>query len=119
MIQSLIDMVASSAIPIALFCLGASLQFSKATMSYAELAWMTTAKLFIHPAITWGTFVGLGVDDKVWMITTVVLTALPTGALVHVVAFKYRFFEKETSQIIVLSTVLSLLSVSLWLYLLL
>jgi malonate transporter len=77
-------------------------------MSYAELAWMTTAKLFIHPAITWGTFVVLGVDDKVWMITTVVLAALPTGALVHVVAFKYGFFEKETLQIIVLS----LLSVS-------
>ena len=114
MIQTLIDMLAPATIPIALFCLGASLQVAKTAISYRELSWMVGIKLFIHPALTWACFYILGVNDPVWMMATVLLTALPTGALAHVVAFKYDVFEKETSQIVVTSTMLSLFSVSLW-----
>ena len=114
MIQTVIDMLAPATIPIALFCLGASLQVSKTAISYKELSWMVGIKLFIHPALTWGAFYLLGVNDPVWLAATVLLTALPTGALAHVVAFKYDVFEKETSQIVVTSTMLSLFSVSVW-----
>jgi malonate transporter and related proteins len=113
-IQTVLDMLAPAAIPVALFCLGASLQISKTAISYAELSWMVGVKLCIHPALTWGCFYLLGIDDPIWMVTTVLLTSLPTGALAHVVAFKYGVFEKETSQIVVTSTILSLFSVSLW-----
>jgi len=118
-IQSVLDMLAPAAIPVALFCLGASLQFSKTSMAYSELAWMVTVKLILHPALTWGCFYLLGIDDPIWLLTTVLLTSLPTGALAHVVALKYGIFEKETAQIIVTSTVFSLFSVSLWVGLLL
>lgn len=114
MIQTVIDMLAPATIPIALFCLGASLQVSKTAISYKELSWVVGIKLFIHPALTWGAFYLLGVNDPVWLVATVLLTALPTGALAHVVAFKYDVFEKETSQIVVTSTMLSLFSVSIW-----
>ncbi len=113
-IQSVLDMLAPAAIPVALFCLGATLQISKTTISYAELTWMVGVKLCIHPALTWCSFYLLGIDDPVWIVTTVLLTALPTGALAHVVAYKYGVFEKETSQIVVASTVLSFFSVSVW-----
>ncbi|WP_293266573.1 AEC family transporter [Neptunomonas sp.] len=113
-IQTLLDMLAPAAIPVALFCLGASLQFAKTTIVLAELGWMILVKLCIHPALTLAAFWLLDVKDPIWIATTVLLTALPTGALAHVVALKYDVFEKETSQIVVVTTVVSLASVTLW-----
>jgi predicted permease len=113
-IQTLLDMLAPAAIPVALFCLGASLQFAKTTIALSELAWMTGVKLCIHPALTLAAFWLLDVKDPIWVATTVLLTSLPTGALAHVVALKYDVFEKETSQIVVVTTVFSLASVTLW-----
>lgn len=113
-IQTLLDMLAPAAIPVALFCLGASLQFAKTTIALPELGWMMLVKLCIHPALTFVAFWLLDVKDPIWVATTVLLTALPTGALAHVVALKYDVFEKETSQIVVVTTVFSLASVTLW-----
>ncbi len=118
-VQTVIDMLAPAAVPVALFCLGASLQFAPTSMARSELAWILLVKLLIHPALTLAAFLLIGVDEPVWQLTTVLLTALPAGALAHVVALKYGVFEKETSQIVVASTVLSLLSVTLWVSLLL
>lgn len=113
-IEVLLNMLAPAAIPVALFCLGASLQFSKTSIALSELGWMVLVKLCIHPALTLSAFWILGVNDPIWMAVTVLLTALPTGALAHVVALKYDIFEKETSQIVVVTTVTSLISVTLW-----
>lgn len=110
---TLLDMLAPAAVPVALFCLGASLQITGTSLSRGELGWMLLLKLFFHPLLTLLAFWLVGVDG-VWMQTAVLLTALPTGALAHVVALKYDVFEKETSQIIVTSTLVSLISVSFW-----
>ncbi len=113
-LDSLLNMLSPAAIPVALFCLGASLQFAKTSIDIGELGWMVFVKLCLHPALTLSAFMLLGINDPVWMATTVLLTALPTGALAHVVALKYDIFEKETSQIVVVTTVVSLVSVTLW-----
>ena len=113
-VGSVLDMLAPAAVPVALFCLGASLQLTRTAIRYSELGWMILLKLCVHPLMTWLAFLMLGVDDSVWLVTAVLLSALPTGALAHVVALKYDTFEKETSQTVVFSTVVSLLSVTLW-----
>lgn len=113
-VNTLLNMLAPAAIPVALFCLGASLQFAKTSIDIGELGWMVFVKLCLHPALTLSAFMLLGINDPIWMATTVLLTALPTGALAHVVALKYDIFEKETSQIVVITTVVSLVSVTLW-----
>ncbi|PID46665.1 MAG: hypothetical protein CSB47_02880 [Proteobacteria bacterium] len=113
-IQRSLEMLAPAAVPVALFCLGASLQFSKTNIVLSELGWMILVKLCIHPALTLAAFWILGVNDPVWLMVTVLLTSLPTGALAHVVALKYDIFEKETSQIVVVTTIFSLISVTIW-----
>ncbi len=113
-IQSVLDMLAPAAVPVALFCLGSSLQFARTSMPLHELGWMLLVKLIAHPGLTFLGFYLLQVEDSIWVATAVLLTALPTGALAHVVALKYDIFEKETSQIVVASTVVSLLSVTVW-----
>ena len=107
-------MLAPAAIPVALFCLGASLQFRQIQTSLGELGWLIGIKLIIHPALTYLAFYLLGVTDPTWLVATVLLTALPTGALVHVVAMRYNLFEQASSQIVVFSTLTSMLTVTVW-----
>lgn len=108
-------LIAPSAVPVALFCLGASLQFKRTALRIGEVIWLILIKLIIHPLLTLLACRLVGVNDPIWQMTMVLLTALPTGALAHVVAMKYQVFEKETSQLVVFSTVLSLFSVPIWL----
>lgn len=113
-INTSLNMLAPAAIPVALFCLGASLSFKRSQANYSEISWLIAVKLLIHPALTWLTFYLWQTEDRVWLQTAVLLSALPTGALAHVVALRYQTFEQATSQIVVFSTLISLVTVSLW-----
>lgn len=114
-----LDMLAPATVPVALFCLGASLEFKTLKESKAELFWLVVVKLLIHPLIVLGTFTAAGLDDQNWLLAAIFLAALPTGALAHVIALKYDIKEKESSLTVVLSTLISVVSVSLWVGLLL
>ncbi|MBV1884212.1 MAG: AEC family transporter [Pseudomonadales bacterium] len=118
-LQNMLQMLAPAAIPVALFCLGASLQFRKTKIGYHQIFSLVVIKLAVHPAMTLACFYLLGIDDSSWLLTAVLLCALPTGALAHVMALKYQAFDTGTTQVIVFSTILSLASVSLWVKLLL
>ncbi|MEZ0152177.1 MAG: AEC family transporter [Candidatus Reddybacter sp.] len=118
-LQSVVDMLAPAAIPVALFCLGASLQFRKTEIAYSQIFSLVAIKLVLHPVLTLACFYALGIEDSSWLLTAVFLCALPTGALAHVIALKYQVFDTGTSQVIVFSTLLSLVSVSIWVQLLL
>ncbi len=109
-----LTMLAPAAIAVALFCLGASLEFRRTQTSLTEISWLIAMKLLVHPALIWLAFRILSVNDIIWLKACVLLCALPTGALAHVIAMRYDLFEKASSQIIVLSTLLSLISVSFW-----
>lgn len=109
-----LDMLAPAAIPVALFCLGASLKFTRSGTSLTELGWLVVLKLFVHPLLTLLSFTLLGVYEGVWLQTSLLLAALPTGALVHVVAVKYALFEQPASQVVVVSTALSLVTIAIW-----
>ncbi len=113
-LSSTLDMLAPATVPVALFCLGASLEFKALQKSKTELIWLVFVKLVIHPAVTFAIFTVAGLDDQNWFLAAVFLSALPTGALAHVVALKYDIKEKETSLVVVLATMASLLTVSLW-----
>lgn len=117
-LQSTIDMLAPAAIPVALFCLGASLQLRTTEIAYPQIFSLVAIKLVLHPALTLACFYALGIEDSSWLLTAVLLCALPTGALAHVIALKYQVFDAGTSQVIVFSTLLSLMSVSIWVQLL-
>ncbi|MEN9433678.1 MAG: hypothetical protein RLZZ422_1267 [Pseudomonadota bacterium] len=118
-VDKALGMLAPAAIPVALFCLGAGLQFNRGSVKVGELSGLIGIKLVLHPLITYLTFLLLGVDNRSWLLAAVLLTALPTGALAHVVALKYNTYATETAQVVVLSTLMSMLTVALWTALLL
>lgn len=113
-VDQALGMLAPAAIPVALFCLGAGLQLNHNQVNKGELAWLIVVKLVLHPLITYLTFKLLDIEDNAWLLAAVLLTALPTGALAHVIALKYNCFAHETAQAVVLSTLFSLLSVAAW-----
>lgn len=114
LVSSTLDMLAPATVPAALFCLGASLEFKSLSRNRAMLGWLVAVKLLIHPLLTLAIFTLAGLEDRNWLLAAVFLAALPTGALAHVMALRYDVCEKETSLTVVISTLLSLVSVSLW-----
>ena len=109
-----IHLLADAAIPVALFCLGAGLKFRSLASGGAVLPSLLVLKLVLQPLLTWLSLWLFAAENVLWIAATVLLSALPTGALAHVVALKYNVDHEQTSQTIVLSTLLSLLTVSLW-----
>ncbi len=101
-------------VPLALFCLGAGLSFRPTGASSLELGWLILLKLFVHPALTWGVLILFGVTGSIWPVALVVMTSLPTGALAYVVTAHYGRFAEETTLVITLSSLLSLLTLPLW-----
>jgi predicted permease len=117
-IDTTLEMVAASTIPVALFCLGASFELTRTETNISEIGWVVFCKLFIQPAVMWGVFAAFGLQGEQWFVVAVLLHALPTGTLAHVLAMRYGAFEVQSSQIIVYSTVLSLVTLLFWTHLL-
>ncbi|MBT5413285.1 MAG: AEC family transporter [Rhodospirillaceae bacterium] len=98
--------------PAALFALGLSLVGQRLAGDRIEIAWMTFLKLIVQPAATgWLAFFVFDLPIF-WAWSAVLLAALPTAALVYVVAQRYDVYLRRASTLIVVTTALSVISVS-------
>ena len=88
---------------IGLFLAGRRLQFDR-----RAFGWIVGLKLVVHPAITWILVATLFPLDRFWLGAALLLSALPTGSLSFVVAQRYSVYVEQTSQVIFVSTLLSL-----------
>jgi len=116
-VLSLIDSLANAAAPCALFALGVSAALRPLTRVPVELVFLVPMKLFLHPllvylAVSWIP----GVPD-IWVYSVVLLAALPTATNVFVIAQNYEAWEQRVSSMIVVSTVISVFTVTFYLYL--
>lgn len=98
---------------VALIALGASLRFSGMGKAFKS-AWRESFfKLFIHPALVWVVFL-------VWPVapllrnTVVILSAMPAAINTFVIAQSMGMDSDLAADIIALSTVLSIISLPLW-----
>lgn len=110
------DLLAAAAGPCALFAIGLFLA-SRPLGSLVrgrkavEVGWLIAVKLLVQPLATWALCAVLGMDPF-WTAATVILAALPTGALAFVVASKYAVYVERTSAVILASTVVSVATLS-------
>lgn len=110
-VATLGDLLAAAAGPCALFAIGLFLA-SRPLGSLVrgrkavEVSWLVAAKLIIYPLVAWGLAVMFDMDSF-WLAATVILAALPTGALAFVVASEHRVYVERTSAVILLSTIVS------------
>ena len=112
------DLLGAASGPSALFAIGLFLasQSINALMGgrkAIEVVWLLVLKLVVQPLITWwiAHLVGL---DPFWTASAVILSALPTGALVFVLAQQYGIYVQRASAVILASTVVSVVTLSIF-----
>ncbi len=116
--QAFVTMMAAAVLPAALFGLGGALNEYKLSENWAEAAVMSAFKLIIHPTIAWILMVPvLHVDHNIARYG-ILLAAMPTGINAYVFATYYNRAVNVATNVILISTVGSVLTVTTWLYLL-
>lgn len=106
------DILGAAAAPCALFAMGLFMVGRSVTAGAPELAWMVLLKLLVQPALTWWLAYELLVMEPLWAKSAVILSALPTGALVFVLAQQYQIFVQRSTAAILISTVISVVTLS-------
>lgn len=112
------QLVGAAAGPCALFAIGVFLAGRPLVLAWRRVGWMVPLKLVVQPLLAWVLIHTLFPLDPFWTGATLLLAALPTGALTFVVASQYQTYVEETGQVILMSTIASLpvLSVILVVY---
>ncbi len=114
--EAFLTMMSAAVVPVALFGLGGALNEYRLADNWPQALAMSALKLIVQPLIAWVLMVPLlGVDPAVARYG-VLLAAMPAGINVYVFATYYNRAVNVATNTILMSTVLSILTVSLWLY---
>ncbi len=111
-ITAFCDILGASAGPCALFAIGLFMVGKSPTAGMAEVSWLVLLKLVFQPLITWWLAFQVFTMDPVWAAGALIQSALPTGALVFVLAQQYDIYVQRSTAVIMLSTVVSLFTLS-------
>ena len=106
------DILAAAAAPCALFAMGLFLVGRSMTTGAGEISWLVALKLLVQPALTYLLAFEILEMERLWAVSAVVLAALPTGALVFVLAQQYGTYSQRSTSAILASTVLSVFTLS-------
>lgn len=116
-IVTYLNIFADALTPCALFAIGLGLSIDglRATMGASVV--LTVVKLVLMPILVYGLSVALGLGP-LYTIAAVVCAAVPTAKTVYILAGEYRCQEMMVASTISMSTLGSVLSLIVWLYLL-
>lgn len=106
-----VDLLGSTAGPVALFALGATLSAFKVSSHPSEVAMMSGFKLLLHPALMLAFVLLLGVPQP-WASVALIAASLPVAANVFVIARQYDAFVGRVSSVVLVSTAISIVTVS-------
>ncbi|MFN3615005.1 MAG: AEC family transporter, partial [Rubrimonas sp.] len=117
-IMNAVDMMATAALPAALFGLGGALtRYSlRADLGVASMA--AFLSIVVHPAIAYGLTHHVFALPEGWVRAAVVTAAMPTGMNGYVFAAMYGRAQGAAASTVVLGTGCAVVSVTFWLWLL-
>ncbi|WP_164669922.1 AEC family transporter [Virgibacillus doumboii] len=120
-IQVFTETLGPAAGPTALFALGLGLSAQRSVLKnkhyrLSELMTLLGLKLLALPllSILFVYFV-FPLEDNLWATSVVILSALPTGAIVYVFAEKYQTLVKQIPLYILATTIISIITISVFL----
>jgi malonate transporter and related proteins len=111
-LENFTGLLGNAAGPCALFALGATLAGQRLSSGMGEVSYMSTFKLFVHPAVMWFATTRLFDVDPLWATVAILGAALPIAANVFIVAKQYDTYVERVSSAILLSTAVSVVTVS-------
>jgi predicted permease len=115
-IDQLLVTLTNAAAPCALFAMGVTAALRPLKRIPPELAYLVPIKLLLHPFIMYLLVSRIPGVDSVWLYSAVLLAALPSATNVFVLAQQYQVWEERASSAVVLSTLLSVVTVTLYIY---
>lgn len=116
-LRSTVASIGGTATPVALLVVGASFSGGEAIKRLKPAMAATIVKLFLLPAIFLPLAALLGFRNS-QMVAILIMTGSPTAASCYVMAKQMRGDDVLTSNVIVLATLLSSVSITLWLFVL-
>lgn len=111
-----LELIGAAAAPTALFAIGLSLCSYSLAGGFGQVAWLTVAKLVLHPFAVWLCVTYLFALDPFWADSAVILAALPVGTLVFIVSQRFDVKVVTSSAAIIATTALSVLTLSILLF---
>lgn len=108
-----IQPLANAATPLALFLLGASLVFEKGAFNVTLISIAVIGKLFVFPMIMLAIILLLGVQKEAF-VALFALSASPTAVSSYTMAQSMKMKDELAGQIVVFTTLFSMLSLFLW-----
>jgi len=112
-IDRTLELLASSAIPCALFAMGASLAGYPLMGDAAPAVFLAGIKVVVHPLLVWILAVPVFGLEGIWVPVAVTMAAMPTGVVVYLFGARYHAAQGVAARTVLLSTVLSLGTISL------
>ncbi|WP_119068636.1 AEC family transporter [Rubrobacter indicoceani] len=106
-----VDLLGSTAGPVALFALGATLSAFRISSHPGEVTAMSAFKLLLHPALMLAFVFALGVPQP-WSSVALIAASLPVAANVFVIARQYDAYVQRVSSVVLVSTAGSIVTVS-------
>ncbi|MDF7807125.1 AEC family transporter [Pontiellaceae bacterium B12219] len=117
LIGSFLKLVGSMGLPLALLSIGASLKWEQTRSHLGALSWVVAAKLIMFPLITLIFIRWLNPAagrDAVGV--TVLLSGTPSAVAMYVISCQLGVERGFVSSMLVLSTVLSIFTIPIWVY---
>ncbi|GLK81602.1 AEC family transporter [Methylopila turkensis] len=115
---SIVDQLAATASPCALVAMGVALKRYGMLSDRLPVLAISGLKLVLHPFLVWVLAVHILPVPPVWAGVAVLFAAMPCGINAYLVAARYKVGERTASAAVAVSTALSVVTVSGWLWVL-
>lgn len=115
-LKSFVDQLAATASPCALVAMGLALKRFGFVSDFKAVAGISTLKLIVHPFLVW--LLAFHVLDvpPVWAGVALLFAAMPCGVNAYLIASRYKVAEATASAAVAVSTAISVVTVSGWLW---
>jgi predicted permease len=107
--------LADALTPCALFAIGLGLSLDGLRANVSRASLLSAVKLVIMPLIVYGLSVSLGLDP-LYTIAAVICAAVSTAKTVYILAGEYHCEEMMVASTVSMTTLLSVISLVIWLY---
>jgi malonate transporter len=117
LVHDYLNILADALAPCALFAIGLGLSIDGLHASIGRSLVLAAIKLAIMPLIVFGLSVAFGLSP-LYTIAAVICAAVPTAKTVYILAGEYRCEETMVAATVSMTTLLSIVSLPVWLYVL-
>ncbi len=116
-VDQFLDSLAGAAAPCALFALGVNAALKPLKRVPLDLAYIVPIKLIVHPVLVFFAVSWIPGIADIWVYSAVLLATLPAATNVFVLAQQYQVWEQRASSAVVVSTLFSVFTITVYLYL--